>query len=76
MRNIKLLLFGFISLPALISCGKPAKQNAAFPPTPVNVVEARKADAVYYDQYQGTVVALNSGGTAQPGIGFYYRYIF
>lgn len=60
MRNIKLLLFGFISLPALISCGKPAKQNAAFPPTPVNVVEARKADAVYYDQYQGTVVALNN----------------
>lgn len=30
------------------------------PPTPVAVVEADKADAIYYDQYQGTVVALNT----------------
>jgi RND family efflux transporter MFP subunit len=44
----------------LASCSKPAKQNTAMPPTPVSVAEAKKADAVYYDQYQGTVVALNS----------------
>jgi membrane fusion protein (multidrug efflux system) len=30
------------------------------PPTPVSVAEAKKTDAVYYDQYQATVVALNS----------------
>lgn len=45
---------------ALASCGKPAKQNTALPPTPVSVAEAKKADAIYYDQFTGTVVALNS----------------
>ena len=59
MRNKKLLLFSSIAL-LIISCSKPAKQNAALPPTPVNVAVARKAEAVYYDQYQGTVVALNN----------------
>src|ERR1700744_4988885 len=50
-----------IAAAALISsCGKPKKQNAALPPTPVSVAEAKKAEAIYYDQYQGTVVALNS----------------
>lgn len=44
----------------LASCGKPAKQNTALPPTPVNVAEVKKGAAIYYDQYQGTVVALNS----------------
>lgn len=44
----------------LASCGKPAKQNTALPPTPVNVAEVKKGEAIYYDQYQGTVVALNS----------------
>ncbi|MFD0794229.1 efflux RND transporter periplasmic adaptor subunit [Mucilaginibacter litoreus] len=39
---------------------KSDKQNAAPPPTSVNVVEANKSDALYYDKYQGTVVALNS----------------
>ena len=42
------------------SCQKKTKPNAALPPTPVSVAEAKKADAIYYDQYQGTVVALNS----------------
>ncbi len=41
------------------SCEKKTKPNAAPPPTPVAVAEAKTADAVYYDQYQGTVVALN-----------------
>jgi len=44
----------------LASCGKPVKQNAPPPPTPVSVAEAKKANAIYYDQYQGSVVALNS----------------
>ena len=43
-----------------ISCGNKTNQTAAVPPTPVNVVEAVKADATYYDNYQGTVVALNN----------------
>jgi RND family efflux transporter MFP subunit len=49
-----------LALLALASCGKPAKKDAALPPTPVSVAEAKKAEAVYYDQFQGTVVALNS----------------
>ena len=42
------------------SCQKKTKPNTALPPTPVSVAEAKNADAIYYDQYQGTVVALNS----------------
>lgn len=37
-----------------------AAQNAAPPPIPVSVVEAQKAEAVYYDQYTGTVTSLNT----------------
>jgi membrane fusion protein (multidrug efflux system) len=37
-----------------------AQQNAAPPPTPVSVYEAQKADAVYYDQYQASVISLNN----------------
>jgi membrane fusion protein (multidrug efflux system) len=44
------------------SCGKKDDQqkNAAPPPTSVSVVTAHVADAVYYDQYPATVVALKS----------------
>lgn len=43
------------------SCKQPANPNAgAPPPTPVNLATAQKANAVFYDQYPGTVVALNS----------------
>jgi RND family efflux transporter MFP subunit len=42
------------------ACGKKAKPNAAPPPTPVSVAKAKTAEAVYYDQYQGIVVALNN----------------
>jgi RND family efflux transporter MFP subunit len=41
------------------SCQKPAKKDAGMPPTPVNVATTKIADAVYYDNYQGTVTALN-----------------
>jgi RND family efflux transporter MFP subunit len=46
----------------IASCGDKTKQNAAaaIPPTAVNVVEAKTGDAVYYDNYQGTVSALNN----------------
>jgi RND family efflux transporter MFP subunit len=39
---------------------KSDQQNAAPPPTPVNVAEVKNADALYYDRYQGQVVSLNS----------------
>ncbi|MCC8426231.1 efflux RND transporter periplasmic adaptor subunit [Mucilaginibacter sp. UR6-11] len=50
-----------VAMLAWASCkDKTAKQDAPPPPTPVNVTEALKGDAVYYDQYQGTVVSLNN----------------
>ena len=59
--NIKYLgLTTAVSLTLLASCKQQTKQNAAPPATPVAVTEAKKADAVYYDPFQGTVVALNS----------------
>jgi RND family efflux transporter MFP subunit len=46
---------------AFTSCkDKKTQQDATPPPTPVSVAEAQQADAVYYDQYQGSVVALNN----------------
>jgi membrane fusion protein (multidrug efflux system) len=60
MKNKYIYNIGALVLLALASCGRPNKQAAAIPPTPVNVTEAKKADAIYYDQFQGTVVALNS----------------
>ncbi|HWD87296.1 MAG TPA: efflux RND transporter periplasmic adaptor subunit [Mucilaginibacter sp.] len=54
-------LFWITSAAAIFaSCGKPKPQNTALPPTPVNVAEVKKGNAVYYDQYQATVVALNN----------------
>src|SRR5689334_19038327 len=51
---------GLVALFAISACKAPSNQNAPLPPTPVAVTEARTAEAVYYDQFQGTVVALNS----------------
>jgi len=41
------------------ACHKKDAKSTALPPTPVSVAEAKTADAVYYDNYQGSVVALN-----------------
>jgi len=60
MKNKYIYNIGALVLLALASCGRPNKQAAAIPPTPVSVAEAKKANAIYYDQFQGTVVALNS----------------
>ena len=44
----------------LAACGQPDEaQKAPPPPTPVAVATARLTDAVYYDEYPATVVALN-----------------
>jgi RND family efflux transporter MFP subunit len=60
MKTKNILLFGPLVLLGLASCQNKAKPNTALPPTPVNVTEAKKAEAIYYDQYQGTVVAINT----------------
>jgi membrane fusion protein (multidrug efflux system) len=60
MRHKYILWVSCLAFFSLLSCNRPIVQNTAFPPTPVNVAVAKKADAIYYDQYQGTVVALNS----------------
>ncbi|TYZ14349.1 efflux RND transporter periplasmic adaptor subunit [Hymenobacter lutimineralis] len=52
-----------LGLLSLSACGnKEAEQqkNAAPPPTPVTLVTARTTDAVYYDDYPATVVAINN----------------
>jgi RND family efflux transporter MFP subunit len=59
MKNRYILFLTPIALLLATSCGKKGKQNAELPPTPVNVAEAKTADAVYYDEYQATVTALN-----------------
>jgi len=59
MKNRYILFLTPIALLFAASCGKKSKPNAELPPTPVNVAEAKTADAVYYDEYQGTVTALN-----------------
>jgi RND family efflux transporter MFP subunit len=58
IRNI-LWLSPFIGL-IWSSCHQQTKQNTVLPPTPVYITEAKVAEAVYYDKYQGTVVALNT----------------
>ncbi|MDN3549076.1 efflux RND transporter periplasmic adaptor subunit [Mucilaginibacter aquaedulcis] len=61
MKNRYIYWLAPAALLALASCkGKSANQNAAPPPTPVSLYEAKKAEAIYYDQYQGTVVSVNT----------------
>ncbi len=62
MKNRYTYTIAAIALITISSCGDKKSKDAAAaqPPTPVNVVEAKKADAIYYDKYQGTVTALNS----------------
>jgi RND family efflux transporter MFP subunit len=60
MKNKNILWLGAIVVLFGTSCGEKAKPNAAPPPTPVSVIEAKVADAVYYDPYQGSVVSLNT----------------
>jgi RND family efflux transporter MFP subunit len=60
MKTKNILWLGPVVMLAWTSCHNQKNQNAAPPPTPVNVTQAKIADAVYYDQYQGTVVAINT----------------
>src|ERR1700740_883657 len=60
MKNKYIYLISSILVLAATSCGKKMKKDIPIPPTPVSITEAKKAEAVYYDQYQGTVVSLNN----------------
>ena len=60
MKKSNILWLAPVVLLVWSSCNKAAKQNTVLPPTPVNVTDAMVAKAVYYDKYQGTVVALNT----------------
>lgn len=62
--NKKYLALSYaLGLLTLASCGKKEddqKKNAAPPATPVNLTAARTTEAIYYDEYPATVVALNT----------------
>jgi membrane fusion protein (multidrug efflux system) len=60
MKNRYIYWLAPAALLALASCKGKSAQNAPLPPTPVNLVEAKKAEAIYYDQYQGTIVSINT----------------
>lgn len=70
MKNKYLSFVLLIGSVAWVSCSKSQKKNTALPPTPVNVQAAEKTDANYYDQFAGTVVALNSVELRSQVMGF------
>jgi len=60
MKAKNILFSGPLLILLFASCKQKNNAPPALPPTPVYVAAARMADAVYYDEYQATVVALNS----------------
>ncbi|NLU91786.1 efflux RND transporter periplasmic adaptor subunit [Chitinophaga sp. Ak27] len=58
MNNI--VLISAATILGFAACKGPGQKGApVIPPTPVNVIAATEAPAVYYDKYPATVVALN-----------------
>ncbi|MES2428190.1 MAG: efflux RND transporter periplasmic adaptor subunit [Bacteroidota bacterium] len=49
-----------VAMLAWASCKDNSAKQDAPPPTSVSIAEAKTGNAVYYDQYQGTVVSLNN----------------
>ncbi|QNH61578.1 efflux RND transporter periplasmic adaptor subunit [Hymenobacter sediminicola] len=78
MKHTFLRLSFAASLLALVSCGKKEDEKAAGPPpaTPVTLVAARTTDAVYYDEYPATVVALNNVELRSQVAGFITQIYF
>ena len=77
--NHTFLRFSFAaSLLASAGCGQKEDDKAAGPPpaTPVTLVAARTTDAVYYDEYPATVVALNNVELRSQVAGFITQIYF
>jgi RND family efflux transporter MFP subunit len=73
MNTKYLAATSLLSLLALASCGKKEdeqKKNAAPPPTSVALTVARTTEAIYYDEYPATVVALNTVELRSQATGF------
>ena len=61
MKTRNILLAGTVCILMWSACkNKNSAANAPLPPTPVYVADVKTAEAVYYDQYQGNVIALNT----------------
>ncbi|WP_299357401.1 efflux RND transporter periplasmic adaptor subunit [Mucilaginibacter sp.] len=60
MKKKSIFWLAPMAMLAWASCKDDATKQVAPPPTPVNITEAKTGDAVYYDQYQATVVSLNN----------------
>ncbi|MBX0292249.1 efflux RND transporter periplasmic adaptor subunit [Hymenobacter sp. HSC-4F20] len=62
MKKTFLVLSYAAGLLAVASCGNKEAEKPAGPPpaTPVTLTTARVTDAVYYDEYPATVVAINN----------------
>jgi RND family efflux transporter MFP subunit len=60
MKKKYILWLAPVAMLAWASCKDNNATQAAPPPTPVTTIEAQTGDALYYDQYQGTVVSLNN----------------
>lgn len=72
-----LALCATAALLASAACGKKdEKKNAPPPPTAVSVVTAHTTDAVYYDQYPATVVALKTVELRSQVTGFVTALLF
>jgi membrane fusion protein (multidrug efflux system) len=78
MTHTLLRLSFAAGLLALASCGQKEDEKAAGPPpaTPVTLVAARTTDAVYYDEYPATVVALNNVELRSQVAGFITQIYF
>jgi len=73
MTNKHLAASYALGLLLLAACGKKddeQKKNAAPPPTPVTLATAQTTEAVYYDEYPATVVALNTVELRTQATGF------
>src|SRR5271155_1568737 len=60
MKAKNILISGPLFILLFAACTNSSKKSVVLPPTSVYVTTAKEADAVYYDQYQATVVALNT----------------